>query len=79
MLWENAETVAATFDRDDIVKVQARVESYRNKLQLAVDKLRPRRCPAKSIWRTIFPHTAEDVEKLYARLWSTSPRSQIPG
>src|SRR5262245_54359466 len=39
-LWENAEVVSAAFGQDDIVKVQARVESYRNKLQLSVDRLR---------------------------------------
>lgn len=67
VLWEGAETVAATFDRDDIVKVQARVESYRNKLQLSIDKLRPI-VPGEIDLADYFPHTAEDVEKLYARL-----------
>jgi len=31
---------AASFERDDFVKVQARVESYRSKLQIAIDKIR---------------------------------------
>ena len=66
-IWENAEHVLATFDRDDIVRVQARVESYRNKIQLAVDRLR-RADAAEIDLADYFPHTAEDVEKLYARL-----------
>ena len=41
-VWENAEQVAATFDRDDIVKVQARVESYKTRCSLRVDKIAPR-------------------------------------
>ena len=66
-VWENAESLVATFHRDDIVKVQARVESFRNKVQLAVDKLR--RAEVTEIDLTdFFPHTAEDVEKLYVRL-----------
>jgi 3'-5' exoribonuclease len=66
-IWENAEELAATFARDDIVKVQARVESYRNKVQLAVDKVR-RADPAELDLADYFPHTGEDVEQLYRRL-----------
>jgi 3'-5' exoribonuclease len=66
-LWENAAELAATFSRDDIVKVQARVENYRNKLQLAVDKVR-RAEPGEVDLADYFPHTAEDVEDLYRRL-----------
>jgi 3'-5' exoribonuclease len=66
-IWENAEQIVATFDRDDIVKVQARVENYRNRLQLAVDRLR--RADAQEIdLADYFPHTLEDVEQLYLRL-----------
>jgi 3'-5' exoribonuclease len=66
-IWENAEHLAATFDRDDIVRVQARVESYRNKIQMAVDRVR--RAESTEIdLADYFPHTAEDVDQLYARL-----------
>ena len=60
-LWENADQATATFNRDDIVKVQARVENYRSKTQLAVDKIR-RADPAEMDLADYFPHTAEDVE-----------------
>ena len=66
-VWENAEVLAAGFNRDDIIRVQARVESYRNKIQLAVDRLR-RAEPAEVDLADFFPHTAEDVGKLYSRL-----------
>lgn len=66
-LWENAEELAATFSRDDIVKVQARVENYRNKLQLALDKVR-RAEPGEVDLADYFAHTTEDVEDLYRRL-----------
>ena len=66
-VWEGAEQLAGTFDRDDIVKVQARVESYRSKVQLAVDKVR-RALAGEIDLADYFPHTKEDVEKLYLRL-----------
>jgi len=66
-LWDNAESLAALFDRDDIIKVQAHVENYKNRLQLAVEKLR-RAEPAEVDLSDYFPHTAEDIEQLYGRL-----------
>jgi 3'-5' exoribonuclease len=66
-LWDNVETLAHVFDRDDIVKVQARVDNYKNKLQLVVEKLR-RAEPAEVDLADYFPHTAEDIEQLYGRL-----------
>jgi len=66
-VWDGAERLSTGFDRDDIVKVQARVEKYREKIQLAVDKIR-RAEPGEIELADYFPHTAEDVEKLYARL-----------
>lgn len=65
--WDNVEGLAATFERDDIVKVQARVESYKTRLQLSVEKLR-RAEPSEVDLADYFPHTAEDIEELYGRL-----------
>jgi 3'-5' exoribonuclease len=66
-LWDNVETVAPVFERDDIVKVQARVENYKNRLQLVVERIR-RAEPAEVDLSDYFPHTAEDIEQLYGRL-----------
>jgi 3'-5' exoribonuclease len=66
-LWDNVEGLAALFERDDVVKVQARVENYKNRMQLAVEKIR-RAEPAEVDWSDYFPHTAEDIEQLFSRL-----------
>ncbi len=66
-MWENFEAAAGTIERDDFVKVQARVEVYRNRTQLALDRLR-RADPGEVDPADYFPHTTEDVDKLYAQL-----------
>jgi 3'-5' exoribonuclease len=65
-MWEGFERDAATFGNEDFVKVQARVENYRGKLQLALDKIR--RAEENEVDPAdFFPHTSEDVEQLYSR------------
>ncbi len=76
-LWDNVEGLAVLFDRDDIIKVQARVENYKNRLQLAVEKLR-RAEPAEVDLSDYFPHTAEDIEQLYGRLRENVAAIQNP-
>jgi len=66
-MWENFEEAAGSIERDDFVKVQARVELFRNKTQLALDRLR-RAEAAEVDPADYFPHTAEDIEQLYAQL-----------
>ena len=66
-MWDLFETIAKDINRDDFVKVQARVEIYRNKPQLALQQVR-RAKPEEIDLIDFLPHTEEDVEKLYARL-----------
>jgi 3'-5' exoribonuclease len=66
-LWDNVEALTLLFERDDVVKVQARVENYKNRLQLVLERIR-RAEPAEVDWPDYFPHTAEDIEQLYGRL-----------
>jgi 3'-5' exoribonuclease len=66
-MWDHFEDAAAQISRDDFVKVQARVDIYRNKMQLILDRLR-RAEPTEVDPADYFPHTPEDVEKLYAQL-----------
>jgi len=66
-VWDNVEGLAPLFDRDDVIKVQARVENYKNRLQLVVERIR-RAEAAEVEWSDYFPHTAEDIERLYGRL-----------
>jgi 3'-5' exoribonuclease len=66
-LWDNADAVAATFAAEDIVKVQARVESFRNKVQLSIDRLR-RAEPNEVEIGDYLPHTSANVDELFQRL-----------
>src|ERR1700690_810163 len=60
-MWDGFDREAASFNRDDFVKVQARVESYRNKLQVSLEKIR--RAEANEVdLADFFAHTTEDVE-----------------
>jgi len=66
-MWDNFDPAAGAIERDDFVNVQARVEVYRNKTQLSLDRLR-RADTGEIDFADYFPHTSEDVEKLYAQL-----------
>jgi 3'-5' exoribonuclease len=66
-MWDLFEAIAKDINRDDFVKVQARVEIYRNKPQLALQQVR-RAKPEEIDLVDFLPHTKEDVEKMYAQL-----------
>ena len=66
-MWDNFERDAALFERDDFVKVQARVENYRNKLQLMIERIRVAEDHEIEA-ADFYAHTKQDVELLYARL-----------
>jgi len=66
-MWDQFETAARDVNRDDFVKVQARVEIYRNKPQLSLQQLRLAK-PEEIELADFLPHTKEDVGKLYAQL-----------
>src|SRR6202044_1504997 len=66
-MWDQFEAIAKEFGRDDFVKVQARVEIYRNRPQLALQQVR-RAKPEEVDLADFLPHTREDVGKLWAQL-----------
>jgi 3'-5' exoribonuclease len=66
-MWEQFETAAKDIHRDDFVKVQARVEVYRNKPQLSLVQLRLAK-PEEIDLADYLPHTAADVEKMWVQL-----------
>jgi 3'-5' exoribonuclease len=66
-MWEGFEAAAESIARDSFVKVQARVETYRGRLQLNIERLR-RAEPEEIELADFFPHTTHDVEALYGRL-----------
>jgi 3'-5' exoribonuclease len=66
-MWDGFDRCADTFKRDDFVKVQARVESYRNRFQLSIEKIR-RAEESEVDAADFFAHTRENVEEMYAKL-----------
>jgi 3'-5' exoribonuclease len=67
VMWDQFETAAKDISRGDVVKVNARVESYRNKFQLTLQQLRLAK-PEEVDLADFLPHTKEDVGKLWAQL-----------
>lgn len=76
-MWEKFEDLAATFERDDFVKVQGRVEAYRGKPQVIIDRIRPVQSSEVDL-ADFFPHTTEDVEALHAELRSYATQFANP-
>jgi 3'-5' exoribonuclease len=66
-MWDQIEAVAREVDREDIVKVQGRVEIYRGKPQFSVQQMR-RAKPEEIDIADFLPSTKEDVEKLFDKL-----------
>jgi 3'-5' exoribonuclease len=66
-MWDQFDAVVKDINRDDFVKVQARVEIYRNKPQLSLQNLRLAK-PEEIDLADFLPHTKDDVGKLYAQL-----------
>jgi len=66
-MWDQFDIAAKDISRDDFVKVNARVEIYRNKPQLSLQQLRLAK-PEEVDLADFLPQTKENVEKLYAQL-----------
>src|SRR5260370_29074367 len=66
-MWDQFESAVKDVNRDDFVKVQARVEIYRNRPQLALLQLRLAK-PEEIDLADLLPQTKADVAKLYAQL-----------
>src|SRR5215475_4496732 len=66
-MWTKFELAAQEVAREDIIKVEARVELYRDRAQLAVIQLRKARTEEVEL-ADYLPHSKEDVEKLWLQL-----------
>ena len=66
-MWTNFEALVQDIARDDFVKVEGRLELYRDKPQLSLLRVRKAR-PEEIELADYLPHTTEDVEKMYAQL-----------
>lgn len=69
-MWTGFEPAASQISRDDFVQVKGRIEIYKNKPQLTLEAFR-RAAPEEVDLADYLPHTAADVEKLYAELQQT--------
>jgi len=67
-MWDQFDAAVKDIKRDDFVKVQARVEIYRNKPQLSLQQLRLAK-PEEIDLADFLLRTKEDVEKLYTQLF----------
>jgi 3'-5' exoribonuclease len=66
-MWDQFELPAKNVNRDDFVKVQARVEIYKNRPQLSLLQVRVAK-PDEIDLADYLPHTAADVENMWAQL-----------
>ena len=66
-IWDAFEAIAKDINRDDFVKVAARVEIYRNKPQLVLQQVR-RATPEEIDLSDFLPHTKENVDQMWSRL-----------
>jgi len=76
-MWDQFEGVARDINRDDFVKVQARVEIYKNRPQLAIVQVRAAR-PDEIDLSDYLPHTKFDVEQMWAQLLADATSIKNP-
>jgi len=76
-MWTKFELPAHDIARDDFVKVEGRVELYRDKLQLSILQLRKAK-PDEIDLADFLAHTSQDVEKMYAELLAYAKSIQNP-
>ena len=69
-LWDGLEELEE-FERDDVVKVEAAVESYRGKTQLKLRRVRRAQAGEYEL-ADYLPETEKDVEALYTELMETA-------
>ena len=66
-MWDQFENYAKDVNRDDFVKVQARVEIYRNRTQLSLQQFRLAK-PCEIDLADFLPHTPFNVDDLYRQM-----------
>ena len=76
-MWDQIETIAREVDREDIVKVQGRVEIYKGRPQFSVIQMRKAK-PEEVDLADYLPSTKEDVENLYNRLLAEAQSIKNP-
>jgi 3'-5' exoribonuclease len=76
-MWDQFDALAKGISRDDFVKVQARVEIYRNKPQLSLQQFRLAK-PEEIDLADFLPHTSYNVEDMYKQLLAYAEEIKNP-
>src|SRR5215475_11313478 len=76
-MWDQFEAVTREVERQDIVKVQGRVEIYRGRPQFSVQQMRKAK-PEEVDLADYLPSTKEDVEQLYKQLLAEADSIKNP-
>ena len=76
-MWTNFEAPSRDVVRDDFVKVEGRVELYRDRLQLSIVQLRKARHEEVDL-ADFLPHTKQDVGKMWSDLLGYANSIQNP-
>jgi 3'-5' exoribonuclease len=66
-MWENFDSLVATFDRDDVIHIRGRVKTYNGEKELTLEQIVPA-VDRDYEMGDFLPHTRYDVEKLYGDL-----------
>jgi 3'-5' exoribonuclease len=66
-MWDNFESIAATFECDDVVRIRGRVKLYNGSKELTLEQIIPA-AEREYELGDFLPHTKCDVEKLWADL-----------
>ena len=66
-MWDGVEKVVHSFEQDDCVKVQGVVETYRDRPQLIVQKLRAAEEGEVDL-ADLMPHTERDIDEMFAEV-----------
>jgi 3'-5' exoribonuclease len=66
-MWDNFESIAKTFERDDVVRIRGRVKLYNGSKELTLEQIIP---AAEKDYELgdFLPHTKCDIEKLWAEV-----------
>ncbi len=76
-MWDGVAEVAATFERDDVVKVQGMVQLYRDRLQMTVQRLRPAQEGEIEI-SDYLPRTQRNIDEMFQLVRDTAERMENP-
>jgi 3'-5' exoribonuclease len=76
-MWDHFEESAASISKDDFVKIQGRVEIYRSKKQVMLDRLRKAEASEVDA-EDFYAHTEANIDELWARLRELAASVQNP-